>query len=97
MPVTRPKRLTVTRKKRLAETIQALTALQFGPRQRNEVAAYTLLALLDLRVELELLADHFTVTSLIQAIVSHPLAVFALAVQPSLLRRYRLPSPSRPG
>lgn len=54
------------------------------------------LALLDLRVELELLADHFTFTSLIQAIVSHPLAVFSLAVQPSLLRRYRLASPSRP-
>ena len=51
MPVTRPKRLTVTRKKRLAETIQALTALQFGPRQRNEVAAYTLLALLDLKAD----------------------------------------------
>lgn len=37
------------RKKRLAETIEALTALQFGPKQRNETAAYTLLALLDLQ------------------------------------------------
>ncbi len=70
-----------------------------GPRRPFPLIPLVLavLALLDLRVELELLADHFTVTSLIQAIVSHPLAVFALAVQPSLLRRYRLPSPSRPG
>ena len=37
------------RKRRLAETIDALTALQFGPKQRNETAAYTLLALLDLQ------------------------------------------------
>jgi hypothetical protein len=37
------------RKKRLAETIEVLTALQFGPKQRNETAAYTLLALLDLQ------------------------------------------------
>jgi hypothetical protein len=36
------------RKRRLAETIEALVALQFGPKQRNETAAYTLLALLDL-------------------------------------------------
>ncbi len=34
--------------RRLAEAIEVLTALQFGPRQRNPVAAYTLLALLDL-------------------------------------------------
>ena len=53
-------------------------------------------ALLDLRVELELLADHFTFTSLLQAIASHPLAVFTLAVQPSLMRRYRSASPPRP-
>jgi hypothetical protein len=37
------------RKRRLIETMNALTALQFGPKQRNEIAAYTLLALLDLR------------------------------------------------
>jgi hypothetical protein len=35
--------------KRLAESVEALTALQFGPKQRNETAAYTLLALLDLQ------------------------------------------------
>lgn len=34
--------------RRLAEAIEVLTALPFGPRQRNPVAAYTLLALLDL-------------------------------------------------
>lgn len=37
------------RKRKLAEAIEALTALQFGPKQRNETAAYTLLALLDLQ------------------------------------------------
>lgn len=37
------------RKRRLAETIEILTDLQFGPKQRNETAAYTLLALLDLQ------------------------------------------------
>ena len=51
MPVNRPKGLTAARKKRLAETIKALTALQFGSRQRNEVAAYTLLAMLDLKAD----------------------------------------------
>lgn len=34
---------------RLAQAAQILAALQFGPRQRNETAAYTLLAMLDLR------------------------------------------------
>jgi hypothetical protein len=49
MPTGRPNRKTAARKRRLAETIEALTALQFGPKQRNETAAYTLLALLDLQ------------------------------------------------
>jgi len=49
MPSTKPYRKATARKKRLAETIEALTALQFGPKQRNEIAAYTLLALLDLQ------------------------------------------------
>ena len=51
MPADKPSRKTAARKKRLAETIAALTALQFGPKQRNETAAYTLLALLDLQPE----------------------------------------------
>lgn len=36
------------RRKRLAEAIAILTAMQFGPKQRNDTAAYTLLAILDL-------------------------------------------------
>jgi len=46
MPADKPNRKTAARKRRLAEAIAALTALQFGPKQRNETAAYTLLALL---------------------------------------------------
>jgi hypothetical protein len=41
-------RITSARKRRLTDAIEALTALQFGPRQWNETAAYTLLAQLDL-------------------------------------------------
>ncbi|MFM2217571.1 MAG: hypothetical protein RL240_1889 [Planctomycetota bacterium] len=37
-----------SRRKRLAEAIAILTAMQFGPKQRNDTAAYTLLAILDL-------------------------------------------------
>jgi len=51
MPAAKPNRKAVVRKRRLTETIATLTALQFGPKQRNETAAYTLLALLDLRPE----------------------------------------------
>ena len=49
MPADKPNRKTVARKRRLTETIAALTALQFGPKQRNKSAACTLLALLDLQ------------------------------------------------
>lgn len=48
-----------------------------------------LLSLVDLRVEILLLIDHFTFTSLVQAITAHPLAVVVLLLQPSLWRRYR--------
>ena len=48
-----------------------------------------LLALLDLRVELQLLFDHLTLTSLIEAVRTHLLAVMVLLFTPSLLRRYR--------
>ena len=51
MPADKFNRKAVAKKRRLTETIDALTALQFGPRQRNETAAYTLLALLDLQAE----------------------------------------------
>lgn len=43
------RRKTGNRKRRLAEAVKALTALQFGPKQRNETAAYTVLALLGLK------------------------------------------------
>jgi hypothetical protein len=49
MPADKQNRLTDSRKRRLTETCEALTALEFGPKQRNKTAAYTLLALLDLR------------------------------------------------
>ena len=51
MPPDKPKpsRKTAERKKRVGEAVEALTALQFGPKQRNETAAYVLLALLDLQ------------------------------------------------
>jgi len=50
---------------------------------------FGLLALADLRVELLLLADHFTFTSLVAAVQAHPLAVAVLALMPSLVRHYR--------
>lgn len=46
------KRKNGSRKQRLAEAMEALAALQFGSRQRNETAAYTLLALLDLQFDM---------------------------------------------
>lgn len=49
MPANKSRSKAADRKQRLTETIAVLTALQFGPKQRNETAAYTLLALLDLR------------------------------------------------
>src|SRR5580658_7645788 len=51
MPANKPSRIVQSRKRRLSEASAALTALQFGPKQRNETAAYTLLAILDLRPE----------------------------------------------
>lgn len=49
------------------------------------------LALGDLRTEILLLIDHFTLTSVLSAIAAHPLAVVVLLAQPSLWRRYRRP------
>ena len=48
-----------------------------------------MLALLDLRVELQLLFDHVTLSSLSEAVRTHLLAVMVLIFTPSLLRRYR--------
>ncbi|MDM7952068.1 MAG: hypothetical protein QUV07_02465 [Cyanobium sp. CZS 25K] len=47
------------------------------------------LALIDLRVELILLWDHLTLTSINAAIRSHLLAVAVLVCQPSLWHHYR--------
>ena len=52
MPDNKPSRLDEHRKRKLAEAGEILTALQFGAKQRNKTAAYTLLALLDLRPEI---------------------------------------------
>ena len=48
-----------------------------------------LLALLDLRLELQLLFDHVTLISLTEAVRNHLLAVMVLILTPSLFRRYR--------
>ena len=48
-----------------------------------------LLALLDLRVELQLLADHFTLAAVGAAFRSHLLAVAVLLLLPSLIVHYR--------
>lgn len=48
-----------------------------------------LLALLDLRVELQLLADHFTFAAVGAAVRSHLLAVAVLLLLPSLIVHYR--------
>ncbi len=51
--------------------------------------ALALLALYDLRVEIRLLLDHFTWSSLITAIAAHPLAVAVLLLTPALMRMRR--------
>ena len=47
-----------------------------------------ILALVDLRTELRLLADQLTITSLIFAVRHHTLAVVVLVLQPSLWSHY---------
>lgn len=47
MPADKP-----SKRQKLTETIATLAALQFAPKQRNETAAYTLLAMLDLRADI---------------------------------------------
>lgn len=51
MPTNKSGSLARSKKQKLTEAVEALTAFQFGPKQRNETAAYTLLAMLDLRPE----------------------------------------------
>jgi hypothetical protein len=48
-----------------------------------------ILALFDLRVELQLLIDHFTLAALSEAVRHHALAVAVLGLQPSLIKKYR--------
>jgi len=50
MPARRQDVSEKSKKQKLTETVETLTALQFGSKQRNETAAYTLLAMLDLRL-----------------------------------------------
>ncbi len=52
------------------------------------------LALLDLRTEIRLLVDHFTLSSLVAAITNHLLATTTLLLLPSLWRLYQRQTPS---
>lgn len=47
------------------------------------------LALADLRAEIRLLLDHFTFTTLLEAVQNHLLAVTILLLLPSLWRLYQ--------
>lgn len=53
------------------------------------VVGLGLLALWDLRIELQLLLQHFTLAALRNAIAAHPLAVAVLLLLPRLQRRLR--------
>jgi hypothetical protein len=59
-----------------------------SPSQRGVPLLLGVLALLDLRVELQLLVDHITLTSVIFAIRHHLLAVVVLLLLPSMWRHY---------
>src|SRR5947199_10813728 len=48
MPAANARASAAARKRKLGEAMEILKSLGFGPRQSNEVAAYTFLALLDL-------------------------------------------------
>lgn len=49
--------------------------------------ALAILAIYSLRVDLQLLLEHFTWTSLLSAIAANPLAVAVLVLTPALMRR----------
>ncbi|MEJ6659301.1 MAG: hypothetical protein QNL17_10950 [Synechococcus sp. ChSW.bin.154] len=59
-----------------------------SPSQRWVPLLLGVLALLDLRVELQLLFDHITLTSLFFAIRHHLLAVVVILLLPSMWRHY---------
>jgi hypothetical protein len=50
MPADKPNQKNAARKRLLTDAIQVLTALKFSPKQKNEIAGYTLLALLNLQL-----------------------------------------------
>jgi hypothetical protein len=52
MPKHKPAHSAQSGTPRLADAVEILTALQFGPKQRNETAAYALLALLEMHPDL---------------------------------------------
>lgn len=52
MAADRSRRNAEVGKRRISEAIDVLTALEFAAKQRNETAAYTLLAMLNLRAEM---------------------------------------------
>ncbi len=47
-----------------------------------------LFALIDLKTEIRLLIDHFTITSLVYSIKNHPLAILVLILTPELMKKY---------
>ena len=75
-------------------TSQTVATTASGPRPWPFVPVLLLLlALTDLRVEIQLMADHFTFTTLAAAFRTHLLAVFVLLLQPSLWKHYRRQRP----
>jgi len=69
--------------------VRDLAMTPSSPSQRWVPLLLGVLALLDLRVELQLLVDHITLTSLIFAIRHHLLAVVVIVLLPSMWRHYR--------
>ena len=57
------------------------------PRPSGVVVLLAVLALWDLRIEIQLLLQQFTLTSLREAIWAHPLAVVVLVLLPRLQQR----------
>jgi len=55
-------------------------------RPTNSVLLLAVLSLWDLRIELQLLAQQFTLTALREAVLAHPLAITVLLLLPMLQR-----------
>jgi hypothetical protein len=73
--------------------MSGMSGTEDSPPRRRRLPTVPLLllflALMDLRVELALMWDHFTFAGLAAAIRSHLLAFIVIALQPSLWRHYR--------